>query len=267
MLRRRHGLEKRFLAMWGSALRRPVEAHPVHHRQHAPCGSVYGSLAFLRKSFWPEVIAGIVADARHLLVEALPQAFLVRRPPIRLHEAFEPHLVVQNGELLLAGTRMLAVDSVVRAHDRGYASVDGGLERRVIQLPCGLLVDNRRLVVAVRLLLVEDPMLNDGEHPLRLHALHVRRCEARPQVWVLARHVLEVASVAGGAVNVHRRAQNRIRALARELAAQRLPKSLHRRRVPCCAHGEERRPHGNRAHDLGEIRAEAASGVLHVQAW
>lgn len=97
---------------------------------------------------------------RHVHVEPLLDSGPVPRPPVRLDKALECHAFLEVAlEPLGVGAAVHAVFFVVAAHEADTAGVDCGLERGVIELPGGLVVDDGGFCVAIGLLVVEDVML------------------------------------------------------------------------------------------------------------
>mmetsp|Transcript_15096 Transcript_15096/g.38815 ORF Transcript_15096/g.38815 Transcript_15096/m.38815 type:complete len:487 (+) Transcript_15096:474-1934(+) len=185
---RAHVLLERALAGWRRAgLLARHDAHLVHGGEDAERGLVHDlrALRVLAEQLWRVPLPRLVGPG-HLLVQAGAEARVVRRPPVRLHEAAEAQLLLEELEELLVRARVDAVHLVVGAHRGRDSGVDGGLEGRVVQLSGRLLVDDRVLQSAVLLLLVEGPVLDGGDATFGLDALHVGLREPAAQVRVLA---------------------------------------------------------------------------------
>ena len=136
-------------------------------------------------------------------VSALPGIGCLRRAgahlgdggPVALDEAVEVPLALENlvHRVVVAAARH-AVDRVERAHDGVRARVDGGLERRQIEVPQPLLGHVGRVVVTAALgLAVGGEVLGAGDELVgravvgSLDRLDARGREHRVQVGILAR--------------------------------------------------------------------------------
>mmetsp|Transcript_43489 Transcript_43489/g.112904 ORF Transcript_43489/g.112904 Transcript_43489/m.112904 type:complete len:594 (-) Transcript_43489:412-2193(-) len=171
VLRRGNLFEEVLLAIRRGALRRLRQIHSVHHCEHPLRGFVHGFRGRVLQLVCIVVLpvafgAFARAHARHLLVQATLDAVGVRGPPIRLHEAPEAHLVVQDVEVLRVRTRVYAIDLVVGAHESPDSCIDRCLKWRQVQFPSRLVIDLGRLAIAPGLLLIEHPMLRNAEDAL-----------------------------------------------------------------------------------------------------
>mmetsp|Transcript_94498 Transcript_94498/g.267442 ORF Transcript_94498/g.267442 Transcript_94498/m.267442 type:complete len:217 (+) Transcript_94498:1365-2015(+) len=143
MRRARHVPHEPALAPGGGALRGAGEVHPVHHREYPRHRAVH------RAARARQVLGGVVdllPRPGHLLVQALRHAEGVRRPPVRLDEPPEPHLLPQDLlKVLLIRTGVLSIYPVVGTHNRRDTCINRGLKWRIIQFPRGPVINLGRL--------------------------------------------------------------------------------------------------------------------------
>mmetsp|Transcript_157642 Transcript_157642/g.502247 ORF Transcript_157642/g.502247 Transcript_157642/m.502247 type:complete len:238 (-) Transcript_157642:674-1387(-) len=159
--------------------------------------------------------------AGHLLIDTIHGREGVQCPPVALDPALKAHVLLQILQQdVRTATGMLAVHIVVRAHEAGSASLDGSLERWVVDLPQGARVGDAVDRVSVRLLIVQHKMLGDREHVLRLHAFDIRLGHTGSEVRRLARDILSVAATECNSVHVEAWAEDNVRSLDLELLAQ-----------------------------------------------
>mmetsp|Transcript_58742 Transcript_58742/g.166980 ORF Transcript_58742/g.166980 Transcript_58742/m.166980 type:complete len:386 (+) Transcript_58742:1299-2456(+) len=191
---------------------------------------------------------------------------LVRGAPVGLHETAEAHHALEVAlEDAVVSAGMRAIDPVVGAHDRTGAGLHRRLEGWVVELPGRALVHVDIVLEAVRLLLVETPVLEHGHDALALHAPDIGRGKHGAQVGVVPGHVLEVPAAPGRPVHLDRGPQQHVRALAPELAGNGRGHLLHEALVPGGAQREQRGP-GRRRADGHVVEGPVAVGrVLHVQ--
>mmetsp|Transcript_131306 Transcript_131306/g.280826 ORF Transcript_131306/g.280826 Transcript_131306/m.280826 type:complete len:385 (+) Transcript_131306:1276-2430(+) len=130
------------LTIRGGAPREPGEVHAVHHSEDRQ-----SCLVDHRGRMLGQPLGGEVNRAPgpwHLLVQAVFDACAVHGPPVGHDEAPEAHTLPQD---LLQLLRVLAgvgsVHLVVGAHSSRDAGLDCGLEWRVVQFPCCLVVNVR----------------------------------------------------------------------------------------------------------------------------
>ena len=138
------------------------------------------------------------------------------------------------------------------AHGRGVG--DDRLERRQVELAQRALVDAGVEREALGLGVVGDEVLDRRADALGLQAAHVGRADPRGQQRVLA-EALEVPAAVGRAVQVDRRREQHVDALAPALGGQQPPEALDPRLVP------RRRQRGRRRHvgrGLALVPAHAA---------
>mmetsp|Transcript_51808 Transcript_51808/g.143448 ORF Transcript_51808/g.143448 Transcript_51808/m.143448 type:complete len:240 (+) Transcript_51808:539-1258(+) len=159
---------------------------------------------------------------------------------------------------------------VVAAHERAHTCFHGSFERRIIDLPCCLLVNFRVLFHSVGFLLVECPVLGASNDPSGLHSFNIRGRQPCPKVRVVARHVLEVAAIPGNAMHLDPRAKDHIGPLGTELLADGLCGPAHQAVVPG---GRQRQCRGEArggaegARTPHRVVAEAVAGVMQLQRW
>ena len=140
--------------------------------------------------------------------------------PVADHHAVEPPLRAQRRLQQVVLRRRGAVDAVVPAHHRPRPGVDDRvLERAQVQLAQRALVDDDVDREAVGLEVVGDEVLGARRHAAGLQAADVGGGELAGQQRVLA-HALEVAPAVRRAVQVDRRAEDDVDALAAGLGAQ-----------------------------------------------
>mmetsp|Transcript_51602 Transcript_51602/g.142845 ORF Transcript_51602/g.142845 Transcript_51602/m.142845 type:complete len:203 (-) Transcript_51602:150-758(-) len=170
----------------------------------------------------------------------------------------DPSLEAQSVlQVLLEGcwvlTRPLSVDEVVAAHDGSNVCFDRTLERRIVtarrthtdstasasrngtrndtaiaatlaspsHFVAGALVDNGIVGGAVDLLVVVDPMLAVRHDPHRLNAFDHRLHHDVAEVRVLARGVLEIASIPWEPCDAHAGTEQHVRTLTCKLGTHR----------------------------------------------
>mmetsp|Transcript_105438 Transcript_105438/g.235320 ORF Transcript_105438/g.235320 Transcript_105438/m.235320 type:complete len:514 (-) Transcript_105438:234-1775(-) len=250
-----------------------VHAHAVHGRENVRgCLLDVGEALRLVQVPCLEAIdlhewgkAGEVAW--HLNVHAIVNGpDFVHSGPVGHHNALEAHLLPQVAhQQVRVGASIGAVHLVVRAHDTADSSIDSGLERRIIQLPSGAVVDLRVLPHAVRLLLVEGVVLRSGHNALALHTFHVSTGENGTQVRVLAGDILEVSPVPCDAVHVHRGSKDDIGALAVELGTDRLGHLVDRAFAESGGQGQQGGPTSCGTLFAWVRGPEAVSGIGHLQ--
>lgn len=89
--------------------------------------------------------------------------------PIRHDVTLEAHEGSEvESDLFVVLTSPSTVDLVVAAHEGRYVSVDGSLERRIVHLEVGSLIDDLRDGLAVIFLRVVNEVLCVGKNLLRL---------------------------------------------------------------------------------------------------
>ncbi len=144
----------------------------------------------------------------------------MRRSPIGNDESLESPIVLQHiGKNVFVLTSEVAVDQVVGAHHcPGMADVDADFEGQHVRLAHRALADHRVDFVPSALLVVHDVVLDIADHVLRLLALDTIANQRSGENWILA-HVLERASVAGFASEVHTAAESHVVSLIAKFAS------------------------------------------------
>ena len=151
--------------------------------------------------------------------------------PVGDHDTVEAPLGVERRlEQVVLGHRD-TVDGVVCAHDRPCASLHGALERQQVELSQGALVHPHVDREAVGLGVVRDVVLRRRGDAVALHPLDVGRAELAREPRVLA-EALEVAAAEGRTVQVDRRAEHDVDALAPGLGCRCGAVAVRERRVP-----------------------------------
>jgi len=160
--------------------------------------------------------------ARHVHVQALRCARVVRRPPVAHHEAAKAHGILEVGaEELAARARVGPVHEVVAAHGGGAPGLASRLVGGIVDLEERPGVgDVRGVGVSVSFLVVQAKVFHHRHDALVLEPLHVGRGEGRAQEWVLSRHVLRVAPAPRHPVQVEPRAEDNVGALSLELVGR-----------------------------------------------
>ena len=155
-----------------------------------------------------------------------------RREPVRHHDAVEPPLAHEEVALERVLGHRGAVDAVVGRHDRPHAGLPHDrLERREVDLAQRALADADVHGHPLGLRVVPDEVLDRGADAALLHAAHVRGADPGGQVRILAQ-VLEVPPAVRRAVQVDRRGEQDVDALAPRLVRQQQPEPVHERLVP-----------------------------------
>ena len=183
----------------------------------------------------------------------------VRRAPVARHEPVEAPLVAQHAvEQLLVLAHVLAEGDVVRAHQGADVPLlDGGLERREVDLVQRAVVNVDVDRVAVELLIVEDVMLRLREHRVALDASDRGGHHLAAQVRILA-PVLEVPAIGRDARHVHTWAEHHVDALRVSLLAERLAEAPRHRRIPHRSLGDAAREDGRPLLQPDHARARVA---------
>ena len=158
----------------------------------------------------------------HLEVEAAVGRAdgVVGRVPVGHHHAVEAPLLADDlgVEVAVLG-HVLAVGEVVGVHDGADVGLaDGGLEGGQIDLADGALVDDGVGVVAQELGVVAHEVLDGGADALGLHAVDVADGDVGGEEGIFA-EVLEVAAVAGRAVDVDAGAEHEVDAARAGIAS------------------------------------------------
>ncbi len=123
-------------------------------------------------------------------------------------------------EGVLVLTAVLALVQVVRSHDApSMAFLNGGLKCGQINLTHSAVTHDDIDLMAVFLVVVEAEVLHTGRCARALQALDIGHHHARCQQGILA-HVLKVAAIQRGAVDVHTRSQDHILATVARFLTQ-----------------------------------------------
>ena len=180
---------------------------------------------------------------------------VVRTTPVADHHAVEAPLLFQDAvEQHLVMAVVLILIEVVGPHDSPGATLgDSGMEGRQVDFAKRAVADDDVDLMTVFLVVVERVVLHAGRHPFRLQSLHIGNYHARGQPWILA-HILEVASVERGAVDVDARSEHHILVAVERLLAQAF----------AIGPGEARVPRGGEACECreGHARVVGLSGLL-----
>ena len=168
------------------------------------------------------------------------------RIPVRYHDPVEAPLVLEDVPKQRVLGHRGAVHRVVRGHDRPGAGVaNDRLERSQIQLPQRAFVDHGVDREPFRLRVVGNEMLDGRPDATRLYAAHVCAADSRREQRVLG-EAFEVPAAERRAVQIDRRSEQDIDALAACLARQQKPDALHSVFVPGCRERCRRRNVGRR---------------------
>ena len=220
--------------------------------------STAASLTRPSRTACDELVAPRPCRARHGEVQRGVAGALgrPRRVPVGHDDAVEAPLVLEHVAQQRALGHRRAVDAVVGGHDGPGARVgDDRLERRQVQLAQRALVDAGVEREALGLGVVGDEVLDRRADALGLQAAHVGGADARGEQRVLA-EALEVPAAERRAVQVDRRRQQDVDALAPALGGQQAPEALDPPFVP-------RRRQGGRRRDVGRGLALVPAHAAH----
>ena len=146
-----------------------------------------------------------VGPGAELHVQAVGDGLVgvVDAAPVADHHSVEAPFTLEDvvQQVLVVAVPLALVEVVGAHYGPGAAFLDGGLEGREVDLVQSPVVDAHVCGEAVGLLIVEGIMLDAGGYVVALDPLHVRYDHLRREVRVLA-HILEVAAVERGAVDV-----------------------------------------------------------------
>ena len=212
----------------------------------------------------------------HLYVESVHGclAGVVGTCPVADHHTVESPFALEyavQGEVVVAG--VCAQYLVIGAHDAPCATLlHGGTEGREVYLAHGPLADAHIDVPALLLLIVQRVVLHTGGYAILLQLLHVGHHHAASQVGVFP-HVLEVAPVQWGTVDVHTGSQQDVLLAEACLLAHGLAIEGSHLGVPCgsqagqCREGRTRvvRPCGIAPRAPLYLLAHTVGSVAHPQ--
>ncbi len=173
-------------------------------------------------------IAGAVAEpvgpAAKLQVEPVDDGLgsVMGASPVAYHHPVEAPFTLEDVvEHPLVVAEVLVLVIVVGSHYRPRATLlDSCLESGQVDFIEGAVIDYHVGGVAVDLLVVEGVMFHAGGNAAILHPLDIRHHHPGGQVGVFT-HVLEVAAVKRGAIDVHARAEQYILPTVKGLLADR----------------------------------------------
>ena len=224
----------------------------------------FGHLARLHRGLQRAAVVRAVGQFEVEPAERAPDR-VVARAEVRHGEAAEAPLVLQHALLeLLVLARVGAVDPVLGAHHgAGVGLLDGGLERRLIDLAQRALVDVLVDNVAVDLLVVGEIVLRLGDRALGLDPLDGRHDDLARELRILAVG-LERPPIQRDARDVD------VRPFL-EVAADRAGLAAHHRAVAECDLRVERGGESDRRGQRGRLRlhrparADAGRAVVEPQ--
>ena len=136
---------------------------------------------------------------------------VVATTPVGHHYAVPLPLVLEDvAQQNLVAAGMLAAELVVTAHETPGTALGGGrLEGRQVDLAQGAVAHLYIDVAAPPLLVVQGVVLHTGGHTIALQSLHIGHHHHTGQIGILA-HILEVAAVEWGTVDVHTGAEQNV---------------------------------------------------------